>query len=404
MEKVIIKIKNNEILRPSILAIGLFFMVTIISPKINILLPATGIAILFDYLILKENIVIRKQHILICIFMIIVLLSMIIASEKYSLVAIPPYIIFSLMFLLFTTKEYTRKQINFISRCIEIGGIITSVLIIFFGKTYYGEELRYTIILNGERQDPNFTAVLLCLPMILFLFRVIYGKTLKFKLFSAVGVVITIFTIVLTGSRTGMICISAIVLISIGIRVILNKNKIKFNSKKAIGIILIAILIGLIGLNLLPDQITDRIFNYSNTYKYDNSAIIAGSPRLNIWINAMDLVFQHPIIGYGLGMSDYYMPLHKGLITALHNTYIDVWFQFGILGLVAFIVIIASFIYDSIKTKSYYLLNIVVIIIIAAGFLDLFYGREVWIILSFMMIALNYVCLNKVSIHKVLGE
>lgn len=404
MEKIIMKIENNEILRPSILAIGLFFMVTIISPKISILLPITGVAILFDYLILKENIVIRKQHVLICIFMIIVILSMIIASEKYSLVAIPPYIIFSLMFLLFTTKEYTEKQINFISRCIEIGGIIASILIMFFGKTYYGEELRYTIILNGERQDPNFTAILLCLPMVLFLVRIFYGKTLKHKLLNSIGAIITIFTIVLTGSRTGMICIAAILLISIAINIILNKNKIKFNLKKVIGIILIGIVIGIVGLNLLPDQITDRIFNYSNTYRYDNSTIIAGSPRLNIWINAMDLVFQHPVVGYGLGMSDYYMPLHKSLITALHNTYIDVWFQFGIFGLLVFAGVIGSFIYDFIKTKSYYLLNMIVLIMIAGGFLDLFYGREVWIILSFMMIVLNYVCLNKESIHKVLGD
>lgn len=405
MKKYLNKNHYKEILTPSILVTGIFLILTIISPKIKLFLPIIVISIIFEFIYLKEVFTIRKQQILIMCFMCVVVISMLMAKEQFSMNYIFPYMAFGGFYVLVTLKSYTSKQLNYFSHCIELGGILACLLIIINGKAYYGQELRYTIILATGPQDPNFTSILLCLPLIVFLLRVYYNPNKFNCIICSTGALLLMFTIVLTGSRTGMIALTMII-ITMFISALLKykkEKKIKLTWGKVIVILVIVAIILSTIILILPDQIIGRIFNYNNLYQYDNSSIIAGSPRLNIWINAIEILFHRPIVGFGLGMNDYYLLQHSGLITALHNTFIDVWFQFGIIGFVMYIYIFFNFVKCIFITKCYPLTTLIFVLLVGCMFLDMFYGREIWIILMTLSLYLNYIKDSNMSIKSVFG-
>lgn len=393
----------KEVLTPSILVTGIFLILTIISPKIEFFVPIIVITILFEFIFLKEEFTIRKQQILIMCFMCVVVISMLIAKEQFSMNYIFPYIAFGGFYILVTLKSYTSRQLNYFSHCLEFGGILACMLIIINGKAYYGEELRYTIILATGPQDPNFTSILLCLPLIVFLLRMYYNPKKLNCVICSLGALVLMFTIVLTGSRTGMIALTMIIITMFISTLLKSKKEKKLTWRKVIVVLAILVIILSTIILMLPDQIIGRIFNYNSLYQYDNSSIIAGSPRLNIWINAVEILFHRPIVGFGLGMNDYYLLQHKGLITALHNTFIDVWFQFGIVGFVMYIYIIFNYVKDIFITKSYPLTTLIFVLLVGCMFLDMFYGREIWIILMTLSLYLNYMKDTNMNIKSVFG-
>lgn len=390
---------------PSVLIIGLFLLITIISPKVKFFIPVIILTVFVEFIVLKEKLVFRRQHIIMSVFMIIVIASMLIAKETYSVVHLFPYLIFYVFFIVVTMKSYNKSQLNFFTYCLQIGGVLASLLIIFNGKAYYGEELRYTIILSTGPQDPNFTAILLCLPLVAFFMRIYYVTTKKNIVICGLGSVLLLLTIVLTGSRTGMIAIATIVGTMFFAWIIKYKKEkeAKFTWMKVLVVTFVIVAIFAAVIMILPDQIVGRIFNYNSLYQYENSKIIAGSPRLNIWFNSLDLILIKPIQGFGLGMFDYYLPQHKGLVTAIHNTYIDVWFQFGIVGLLAFGAVIINYLIDIFRTKTFPLISLMFVLAVGCMFLDMFYGREIWIIICALSLYLNFYKDTGLTMKDILG-
>lgn len=405
MKEYIKKKWKVEKFTPSIVLIGLFLLCTIVSPKVKLFIPIIILSVLVEFILLKQEFVFRIQHMLMSVFMIIVIASMIIANETFSLVHLFPYLIFFVFFIIVTMKSYNKSQLNFFTYCLQIGGVLASFLIIFNGKAYYGEELRYTIILSTGPQDPNFTAILLCLPLVAFLIRAFYSTTKKSIIICGLGSILLLLTIVLTGSRTGMIAIASVIgtMFFAWIFKYKKEKKTKVTWKNMVFTMVTVVVVFAVGIMILPDQIVGRIFNYNSLYQYDNSQIVAGSPRLNIWLNSLDIISNKPIQGFGLGMFDYYLPQHKGLVTAIHNTYIDIWFQFGIAGLMAFGALVIRYLIEIIKTKSFLLISIMFVLAIGCMFLDMFYGREIWIIICSLSLYLNFCKDTGLTMEEIFG-
>lgn len=74
---------------------------------------------------------------------------------------------------------------------------------------------------------------------------------------------------------------------------------------------------------------------------------IAGSPRLKTWAAAIHTIYDHPILGLGLGLTGVDVEYHSAngvtqYLSSAHNTWLSIGAQSGICGIVALLVIVVS--------------------------------------------------------------
>ena len=112
-----------------------------------------------------------------------------------------------------------------------------------------------------------------------------------------------------------------------------------FDKKIRIGIILIAI-VGILGTQLLPQSITERItMTQTEEGEIENSA----GGRLYLWTHVLNNIFpKRPIIGVGYGMFRYVPAKNAEAFGDPHNNYMETLAEQGIVG-----VIILLFLYYS---------------------------------------------------------
>ena len=75
-------------------------------------------------------------------------------------------------------------------------------------------------------------------------------------------------------------------------------------------------------------------------YEYTNKVLLSG--RNGLWSEALDVIKQNPVCGYGLDYSDYFFK-------PVHNSYLNILLQTGMLGLISVIVLINTFLNLRIK-------------------------------------------------------
>lgn len=76
-----------------------------------------------------------------------------------------------------------------------------------------------------------------------------------------------------------------------------------------------------------------------------------GLERLDIWAVNINHVMQHPLFGSGPGgYAVYYMTYNPTTARSTHNNYFDVLAQNGVIGLIAFVVMMGSFVVTGLKT------------------------------------------------------
>lgn len=197
----------------------------------------------------------------------------------------------------------------------------------------------------GLRLDPNDTAMLMLIAIPLIYYFSINSKVKVTKLTALISALITIFGIVLTGSRAGFA-----VMVFIGISLIFhnpenNKSKLlSWPSKKNLGIFLIGIIIVAIA---APSYYWERVYTLVSKEEVGQSQSLYH--RYDLLIKGFELWKTNPIIGVGPGnfneafvSSDlgYTQELSQKTTTIVaHNMYIEILAEFGIIGFFVFLTI-----------------------------------------------------------------
>ncbi len=117
-----------------------------------------------------------------------------------------------------------------------------------------------------------------------------------------------------------------------------------------------------------------------------------GSGRLDIWLYVLDLIYQHPLFGYGANQSrELIAPLRA--LNSTHNTFLEVWISSGITGVIPYITLLISILFSSIK-HFFYSKNLFLILIFINYFIvsmannlllidyNIFYFLILWIYMS----------------------
>ncbi|WP_196159092.1 O-antigen ligase family protein [Reinekea sp. G2M2-21] len=194
--------------------------------------------------------------------------------------------------------------------------------------------------------NPNYLAgVLIQLsPVLLSLFFTSFlhrGKrfSLQLSLF-AVAFSLSMVTLVLTGSRAGFIASALSMLVFCMLGVFITRGKISSTAFAAVPLVIGVLIVFLVTLN---NEFADRLLAVGS----DSSSIT----RLSIWKAALNSIFEHPILGYGLGSSyalvfSFADPdiqlMHINSFVHAHNDLLEVWQEGGLLGLLAYLALWAS--------------------------------------------------------------
>lgn len=230
---------------------------------------------------------------------------------------------------------------------------------------------------------PNFYAFYLIL-LVLTIIYFIKNKTIKFK----TGVILILFDllmIIAAGSKT------AIIAFAVAIIYIFYKYLIKANKYLKLPILIFTILAIILFIVIFKDKFSElRVFNLDYGLKENqvNSfewRILNWNSKFYMW---KDSIFGI-IFGYGWGSEILYG--FKGF--AMHNEYLRVLFEYGIVGCICILVFIKRFFYNVIKLKNEYLksfyTSFILIILVGAMTENIFVAVETLVLYISIIFSLN---------------
>ena len=227
------------------------------------------------------------------------------------------------LLIVLTSIPLDNKTINSIINTMWLGSAVIGVLSLFFSHPYHGTvSTRQVLYLFGQEADPNNQAAFLLIGVTIALYNLVTLR--RYLLMSAVTIVVNAFSLFMTGSRGGLvgfICIGLIFLLTApqrkGIR-----SKVK--------LILIMVFFGgvlyYLASTFLPDDIFARLFTFSS---YEG-----GSERDVIWANGWKLFSSDLNCFFGAGWGAYYG--FNGIYQAMHNTFLAMLCDVGIIGFIIF--------------------------------------------------------------------
>jgi O-antigen ligase len=214
------------------------------------------------------------------------------------------------------------------------------------------------------------------LPIAMHLFFVA-GRNIRGTILQAINLLyvpLSIFAIILTGSRTSIIAIIPFGIFLIG------TQRIKVRQKIIFFVILCVCLLAL--LPFIPQSVIDRIGTVGTSI---SEADLGG--RVTMWRLSIAVMAQHPIFGVGSGAIDHEIG------GAVHNTFISVATETGFIGFVLFLCILGLVTYRMAvlpgKTSPLWL-TIFLTWAIGVFSLSWEFRKATWIILIFLVIQCSF--------------
>jgi O-antigen ligase len=283
------------------------------------------------------------------------------------------------LFIIMTSANFEAKFVKYLIKTMLFTSASMGVLSIFLSSSYNNVfETRQVLVLNGVDFDPNNLAALLMVGISISLYYIIYKK--RFLLHYVLIIIINTYGVAMTGSRGGLVTFVGILLL-FAILTEDPNNKIRVSLIK-IALLIISFFVAYKLLQvLLPLSIFDRLFSFSN--------YSGGSGRDLIWKNAWGLFLNFPIFGAGWGA--YYG--YNGFYVAVHQTYLSMLCDVGILGTLLFFTPILKKLFEALKKRNYFPIIIFATGLLPAIFLDAINKRFFWnaIIISFVILNSNFV-------------
>lgn len=369
--------------------IALYFFLCPVEFAFNALVPggstlkylgAIIIIILLLYLYhYKVKLNVYNFHYFIFIWLFVEIISNFWAnSSVYASIYTPIYINMTIFFILLTSIQYSAKQIKLFINSTLWGSTLAAIIMLSKMTLYHGMGIRYSLTIFNTEIDPNNIAVFFAFGVIISFYNFFIngnGKILNFVFF-----VINLVALLISGSRGAIVTIVCTIAI-----VIMYKFQGKINIFKSIKYIIKIVLILMTIVWILNYLVPGKLLNRTtqvNSYE-------DGSDRTIIWGYAIERLVEKPILGFGVGtfpeLTIPYFDQTKGM----HNTYLLVLFDVGIIGFGFFISIIITLAFAATRKKHYFALAILLTALIPSFFIDALVKRFFWngLILCYMLLS-----------------
>ena len=236
-----------------------------------------------------------------------------------------------------------------------------ALLVCVFGSTVY--EGRTTVLILGRYCDPNQLAASF-LPGIFISADKVIKRNRKtiIRFFHMAVLAIEIYAILSTGTRGGFLSLLVCTLVFVLIQTSINKRYI-------IPFVMFTLLAACI-ISQMPLQTIERIKN-TDTY-------LTGSGRTDIWKTLISSFDDRWILGHGIGSTFSYFKDIYGKGTAVHNTFLLVLYESGIVGLCLYLYTFLGLIIYHFRSKNALVVVVILSALICSSFLDSLNFRYLW--------------------------
>lgn len=302
---------------------------------------------------------------------------------------IPAYVLILnfLIMLAVSMLSYEELMEGLVSLRINTIIMVLNILfsIVSGNAAYYANRLTFHYSLNSN--GLGMAVVQLAVIVIALMY---FDKIQQNTILNILIVISCIFAIMLTGSRTSLIAMLGSITVLFVYYGLFNKDR----GVKIQYVLLPAVLIG--GVMYALNHIELEMFS-----RFTAEAVLetGGSGREEIWKCALENVFpKYPILGVGLGVDNTIVALSEyGLSNnvGIHNMYITLLIQTGVVGAVAFLFIIFSHTVKALRyirfTNMMFLPTLMLLAALINGIGEEVYAeRFIW-----MAIGMLYVLANK---------
>lgn len=298
----------------------------------------------------------KAIYILIFFFLTCVLSILSNLNSKESLdIATSFWYLFNFVEVIVVILIFSQKRLHYIKET-----IITTFLVVSFFEQIMGF-LQYLKL--GDASLDDMRAVqgtfvhhamlgnMMTIALALFLYRLRTSTSLKFKIIYLFGILSSLYIIIISGSRSGLVGI-----ISASILITIFQFKI---SKKYLVYIGIFLLAGFLIFKFTP---LHEIFQSTLKNEHTRTIDVSSYGRLLIWKGALlhfaNADILHKLFGIGLG--NYYTIIYPFIIlssskhaSGAHNNFLHVLTETGLLGLIFFIIFFTIVIIQLIKDSKH---------------------------------------------------
>ena len=213
----------------------------------------------------------------------------------------------------YSIEDYECFKVAFI-----VQGAILLVLCFIFG-TY--QDNRFWIISSTTGADPNYLSGWFILPVAMANEYFIKRTNVFIRILLIIEIALSFYFVAQSGSRSGLLCVAFVVLVYT-----MWTLRSEIRKRPIYGIVGIIVFIFLISIAI-------RMIPANTLYRF-TEASDAGNlgGRTKIWKNLMSTLDSHPL-GMICGMGQGTAPFYSGFDRVAHNTYMDIFFENGLLGL-----------------------------------------------------------------------
>lgn len=299
----------------------------------------------------------------------------------------------ALMFLLFSMISYTKHEAEVVKKSMVfgVGALLLYMTFVPNAVVYSHYQKRLTLNAGTEGLDQNYLAALMLISFGVVFYNLCNVKQKKlYKVLSITFCLVIAYYVLLTGSRSGLIAILLIVLLSMNT---------SWKTRLSIGIpvLLIMLVVFPFVVQYIPEELLERFSLKALTGQEAESGT-----RLLIWSQALTSLKDFKwIFGYGVGASQSVIGniLGMGMDMAIHNHYIASLVEVGFCGFILLMIPVIKMIKETLK-RDKSVATAFFGIILMAFFIDVLTTKFFWsamILLSICCSARNDNSVEEVS-------
>lgn len=239
-------------------------------------------------------------------------------------------ILLGFIVIVFFSTKLSKEEENVVDICWIVAGLICIILYVFGDRTAVGEYgSRTSMIIMGTATDPNEFASVFIVPLSLLLLNILNKKgpwTLQIVIMVA-----ALYCVLMSGSRGALIATAIAMLITL-----IHSGKV--NIKTLLIIVVAGSFVLFISfqyiLPLIPDDVLTRM---------SLEALLkdGGSGRGDLWTDAIRKIWDGSIFRMLFGYGQYGLTVGtKGVSQTMHNQFIQQLSNYGIIGLLLYMILI----------------------------------------------------------------
>lgn len=284
-----------------------------------------------------------------------------------------------LFYLLVASYKIQRTEFETLKWCILLGGVLASVYLIY--NRSLDDQSRVSLMYGESATDPNVFAFSLIIPASISIEMMMKHKGVMMKALFGVSIGVLLYSIILSGSRGGMLGIGMVIIVYI----LLIKQRITF--------VTMTIIIGIILISFIPEFFFDR---------WGSAIERGGAGRLDIWYAGYKALGKYWLFGAGLNnfhgaYNEFanYSPSFQGWNRAPHSIYLGFFVQLGVVGITLMVLAIRAH-YKIIQSRfskhnidSVALMAAFCAVLVSSFFLDTFEQKSFWLLWMMIMMQRN---------------